>query len=284
MSILKIPKTILTMKNIKILFCTALLLCLLSLPSYAATLNLFSSDYDNDKWQVEEIVFTQEDIIPIEWYPLRAASECLPIDVSWDDATREIVVYSHEMAKINAFIAEQRYHADNIPASKLKIKDGVTYCSPEFLSKLLPKTGFVYDNEVYCFNGETVSSKLIKHDDSYTFKASAITSMYELKLKLPENYAFVRKYLTGGISLVKVGTHRNVLSYAAAYVFPKANKPDAYIISNSTHPLYDFEPYVKYLTKLICHEAYHVYLERIGKQSETDAMKYGREIYHNLQY
>lgn len=272
------------MKNIKILFCTALLLCLLSLPSYAATLNLFSSDYDNDKWQVEEITFAQEDAILDEWYPLRAISECLPIDVSWDDATRDIVVYSHEMAEINIFIAEQRYHADDIPTSKLKIKDGVTYCSPEFLSKLLPKTGFVYNNEVYCFNGEMVSSKLIKHDDRDTFKASAITSMYELKLKLPNDYAFVRKYLTGGISLVKVNTHKNVPSYAAAYVFPKVKKPVAYIISNSTHPLYGFEPYGEYLIELICHEAYHVYLERIGKQNETNAMKYGREIYHNLQY
>lgn len=266
------------MKNIKILFCTALLLCLLSLPSYAATLNLFSSDYDNDKWQIEEIVFAQEDIIPIEWYPLRAISECLPIDVSWDNATRDIVVYSHEMAEINAFIAEQRYHVGNIPASKLKIKDGVTYCSPEFLSKLLPKTGFVYDNEVYYFDGEMINSKLIKHDNSDTFKASVITSMYELMLKLPEDYAFVRKYLTGGISLVKVYTHKNVPSYAAAYVFPKVKKPVAYIISNSTHPFYGYEPYGKYLTELICHEAYHVYLERIGKQSETDAMKYGRKI------
>lgn len=263
------------------IICIMLIICLLPVPTQA--LNLFKTDYDKDKWEVETITFDLPDTVPESWYPLKAVSEYLPIDVDWDDVTREIVVYSHEMAEINTVIAERKYCVDNIPTSKLIIKDGVTYCSPEFLSTLLLKTGFVYNNEVYCFCAEKVSSKLIKHDDSDTFKASAITSMYELKLKLPEDYAFVRKYLTGGISLTKVGTHKNIPSYVAAYVFPKVKKPVAYIISNSTHPLYDLEPYGEYLTKLICHEAYHVYLDRIGKQSETGAMRYGRKIYRNLQ-
>ena len=110
------------------IICIMLIICLLSFPTQA--LNLVKADYDKDKWEVETITFDLPDAVPESWYPLKEVSEYLPIDVEWDDITREIVVYSHEMAEINIFIAEQRYHADNIPASKLKIKDGVTYCSP----------------------------------------------------------------------------------------------------------------------------------------------------------
>ena len=120
------------------IICIMLIICLLPVPTQA--LNLFKTDYDKDKWEVETITFALPDTVPKSWYPLKAVSEYLPIDVDWDDVTREIVVYSHEMAEINTVIAERKYCVDNIPTSKLIIKDGVTYCSPEFLSTLLLKT------------------------------------------------------------------------------------------------------------------------------------------------
>ena len=83
------------MKYIKFSFCLMLFICLLTIPSYA--LNLVYSDYDNDEWQTIEINFAPVDTIPDGWYPLRASSKYLPIDVSWDDKNRQVVVYSHDL-------------------------------------------------------------------------------------------------------------------------------------------------------------------------------------------
>lgn len=250
----------------------ALLFCVLTTPCQALT--LFEANYDADIYAIQQINF---DIIPSvlqDWVPFRAASEYLPIDVSWDESTKEVVVYSHELARTNIFYKEQRYKPCTLPPT-LTIVDGVTYCSPQFLKNNLSGRGFVYNGEVFYFSGETVESKLIKSNGNNVFKDNAITSMYQLKLKSPDDYAFVRKYLTGGIEYVQRNNIPKNAFGAYAYIYPNRRKPVCYIVKGYSSDAT--------LASYIAHEAYHVYEYKTnGKSTEKAAKKYQQTIFNKL--
>lgn len=250
------------------------LLFSLSAPVYA--LSLFSADYDADIYTVSNINFNIQESIQEGWYPLKVVSAFLPIDVSWDESTREVVVYSHELARTNIFYEGRRYKANRLP-SNLKIVDGVTYCSPQFLTNNLSGRSFIYDGKVHYFIGEKVKSKLIKANGNSVFKDNVITSMYQLKLKSFDDYAFVRKHLSGGIEYAtKQQVPQNAFN-AVAYTYPYRKKPVCYIIRAHNGGAT--------LASYIAHEAYHVYeCKTKGDSTEKAAKEYQKLILNKLIY
>ena len=233
----------------------------------ASTLYAFKSDYDADKYTTTQIHFQTPSSIPQDWYPLKEASNYLHIDISWDNTTREIIIDNFAMQRINSNIPEKRYNANKLP-STLKIKNGITYCSPNFLSNLLYGIGFKYNGEVYYFDGEIVSSELIKSGTSTRFKSNVITSMYQMKLKLPNEYDMLRNCISGGIQYVDKSS---VPVNYVGYVYEYSENPICYIVGDK---------YVgANLASLIAHEGYHVWQYRNGLDvDENDAKEYERMI------
>lgn len=248
----------------------ALIFCLITTPCHALT--LFQTDYDGDSYTETTISFNTPipDSVPEGWLPLREASNYLPITVDWDNTTKEIIVKADLYAnKINA-IKEKRYKIDTLSSlyfEDLMVVNGVTYCSPRFLTNRLPNVSFRYSGEVYYFQGETETSKLIRGDDD--FKNKVLTTMYNIKLALPEDYKLIRSCLTGGIKQVKP---EDADVFANAYVYPTVRNPIAYIVGGKYSDI----------TYLIAHEAYHVWLERNARQSEKLAREYGQRVSNEL--
>ena len=201
---------------------------------------------------------------------MRETSQYTPITVDWDNTTKEIIVKADLYAnKLNS-LKEKRYKIDilcSLYFEDLMVVNGVTYCSPRFLTNRLPNVSFRYSGEVYYFQGETETSKLIRGDDD--FKNKVLTTMYNMKLALPEDYKLIRSCLTGGIKQVK---SEDTDVFANAYVYPTARKPIAYIVGGKYSDI----------TNLIAHEAYHVWLERNAKQSENLAREYGQRVSYKL--
>ena len=127
----------------------------------ASTLYTFKSDYDADKYTTASIDFDIPTSIEHNWYPLRDSSKYLPIEVSWDNKTREVVIRRENAVQLTNLsantnkITEKRYKSNKLPSAMLKIENGVTYCFPKFLASLLGGVGFMYDGEVYYFDGES---------------------------------------------------------------------------------------------------------------------------------
>ena len=233
----------------------------------ASTLHTFKSNYDADKYISTQINFQTPCAIPQDWYPLKAVSAYLPIEVNWDNKTREVVIDNFPLQKMNPNIQGYRYKTNKLPDS-LKIKNGVTYCSPNLLSYLLHGVGFRYNDEVYFFDGENVQSNLIKSGASKFFKDSVITSMYQLKLKAPNEYDMLRDCLSGGIQYVN---KNNASVDYVGYVYPNIKNPVCYIVKDR---------YIgANLASLIAHEGYHVWQYRNGLDvDEDDAKEYERMI------
>lgn len=228
-----------------------LTLCLcLSVPCSALT--FFQADYDADEW-------TTETVYEGDWLPLRELSSILPYTVEWKDRT--IYIYANRTWTIKP---------DWWLPPDVKIVDGVTYVTPKYLDGILGGRAFRYDGELYVYHGESTSSKLVR--GSETFRANVLTTMYRLKMVLPEDYKLIRRHLNGGIEEM---TFRNGLPYGtAAYIYPAASKPTAYIVAAGLTG--------GNLAELIAHEAYHVYLYRQGKQNESEATEYGQQIKYVL--
>lgn len=245
----------------------ALVLALTVTPCHALT--LFQTDYDGDSYTETTISFNTPipDSVPEDWLPLREASNYLPITVDWDNTTKEIIVKADLYAnKLNS-LKEKRYKADNLSAEDLIVVNGVTYCSPKFLTTRLPHISFRYNGELYYLQGETKTSKLIQGEDA--FRKEVLTTMYNIKLALPEDYKLIRSCLTGGIRQKII---KNEIVTYNAYVYPTARKPIAYIVDYKHSDL----PY------LISHEAYHVWLVRNASQSEKLAIEYGQRVSNYL--
>lgn len=249
---------------------------LLTITTPSAAISLFESDYDSDIWSVERITYDIPEDIPDGWIPLRASSEYLPIDVRWDNDRREIVVHSHDLPWTSKAMCTRRYKADNLPVEMI-IKDGVTYCSPRLLASFLEQRGFLYNGEVYYFNGESRNSKLVNSGNSQIFKDKVLTVMYELKLKSPDDYAFIRKYLTGGIAYSTKTNVPNAVSGSFAYIYPTVKKPICYIVGDKKSG--------GRLANFIAHEAFHVWQYKNGgldRINEEEAWEYGLRIEHLL--
>lgn len=233
----------------------------------ASTLYTLKSDYDADKYKTTQLNYKIPLSISQDWYPLKDASKYLPIEVSWDNKTREVIICSENTIQLlnssnSSTKTEKRYKSNKLPSTMLKIENGVTYCSPKFLTSLLGGVGFMYDSEVYYFDGENVSSRLINSGKSERFKSNVITSMYQMKLKMPDEYEFVRKHLPGGIRCIEKGSDKNIPNHALAGVYVQKSKPYCCIVGDKLTGIN--------LASVIAHESYHVYQYKNGMEVDED--------------
>lgn len=209
----------------------------------SSTLNLFQTDYDADAYAVTPITFAIPADVPEGWYPLRAVSEYLPIEVSWDGVNQEVVVVSEAVRQVRPLTAERRFKASRLPPN-LCIKRGVTYCSPQFLTGMLPGISFRHEDQVYSFNGESVNSETIQGNKR--FRSWCLTALYRMKLLLPEDYEFIRNHLKG---IVLDDGYGEFPVSANAYIYLK--KAVCHIMDRTA--------YGGQLAGYIAHEAYHVW-------------------------
>lgn len=222
------------------------LFCLIITPCHALT--FFKADYDADSYTTENLDYG-------EWLPLRELSSILPYEVEWKDRT--IYVYADKTWEIKP---------DRWIPPGVKIVDGVTYVTERYMRRFVPDSSFLYQNELYVFDGETERSELVRGNE--TFRENVLSTMYRLKIALPKDYKLIRKHLRGGIE--ESETEPGMPLQASAYIFPTASRPTAYIVASAMTGAN--------LAELIAHEAYHVYLERWNKQSEDKAIEYGQQI------
>jgi hypothetical protein len=128
---------------------------------------------------------------------------------------------------------------------------------------------------VYYIAENIPNSKLIQERSSTVFERKVLSAMLEIKLKLPEDYAFIRKYLTGGIKYV---THSEVpagIEGAFGYIYSSAKNPICHVVGDSQYR------YV--LARTIAHEAHHAWEYRNGGIDEDAAYAYGDMVKDLLQ-
>lgn len=241
----------------------------------ASELYLFQTDIDNNDFDTTKIFFEVPASIYESWYPLRKAAEYLPITVDWDASTQEIVIFSNAIQMIRPLCAEQRYDRQKIETyeADIKIVDGVTYCSGKFLSQHLQGVGFLYKNSIFYYTGGVESAAYINSGDSTKFFSYINTSLYELYLKLPDDYQFITENLPGGICFVDEDD--TPYDYALGYVYPYSQTPTCYIVGDRFTGAT--------LTSIIAHEAMHVYQARMGVlSSEKAAQQYEARILDEL--
>ena len=214
----------------------SIILCLcLSIPSHALT--FFRTDYDGDTY-VEETAYSGD------WLPLRELSEILPYSVEWKDRT--VYIYADRTWEIKP----DRWMPDGV-----SILDGVTYVTPDYMRRFLSGISFLYEDELYVFNGEAKRSRLVRGDED--FRQNALTALYRMKLAAPDTYDMIRRNLTGGVESVE--RPADIPIGALAYVYPSRREPTAYIIG---------KPEETILARRIVHEAVHV--EQYRNERELD--------------
>lgn len=221
------------------------LLCLTVTPCHALT--LFQTNYDDD-------VYETEIVCESEWLPLSNLSEFLPYNVEWNSETRTISITAARTIKIRP---------DWWIPPGVKIESGVTYVTPKYLCGLLGAEAFMYDGELYVFDGEIEKSALIKGNEE--FRKGALTTLFRMKLVAPEIYEMVRKNLTGGVQ----GISREELSPSIplntlAYVYPYRRNPIAYILGDTSGVA---------LARRLAHEGVHVRQAREGREIEEEEAK-----------
>lgn len=227
----------------------ALVLALTVTPCHALT--VFDADYDADEWTTERLDYG-------DWFPLRELSSILPYEVEWKDRT--IYVYAERTWTIKP---------DWWIPEGVKIVDGVTYVTPEYMKRFLPGICFMYGGELYVLDDVT-ESKLIR--GSERFKQNAITALYWMKLAVPDTYSMVRDCLSGGVESVERPDFAPVNT--AAYTYPSRRNPTAYIIGNPSGTV---------LAGRIVHEAFHVRQYREGREiSEKQAKQAQMQIIEEL--
>lgn len=256
---------------IKKILVTALMLSFFITPINAAELKCFETDYDNSVYTVETVIIDTPESVPSNWYPLRKMANMLHFQVEWDARNKTIIVH-HKV--VNDLWNTSVYTLQDIEKSNdLMIVDGVTFCSPYFLYIMSNGFSFVYDDAIYYYSGESVVSELIRDHEDEFFRAYVNTSMYELYLKYPECYKYIRTYLDGGIersTKVREGKYQNVLGYT----YPFLDEGICFILGDINGAR---------LTSIIVHEATHVYQARNGLAMTEDLPnKYGDAIYHEL--
>lgn len=260
---------------IKKLVIALVLMFVLASPAYASELHLFETDVGNDSFQTADISFDVPETINKNWYPLRQVSAYLPIAVDWDNNTREVVIYSDAVRMLRPLCSEQRYNSKRLEVYKddVKIIDGVTYCSARFLQMFLSGVGFSYEDSIFCYIDESKSTSYINSGNSMRFRSYVNTSLYELYLKCPDDYQFIKENLPGGISYVDSRT--TPYWSALGYVYPYSNNPVCYIVGDRLAGAT--------LSSVIAHEAMHVYQARIGMwDSEKAAEQYEAEVLNKL--
>ena len=218
----------------------AMVLCLTVTPCYALT--LFDADYDADTWTTERLDYG-------DWLPLRELSSILPYTVEWKD--RMVYIYGERTWTIKP---------DRWMPEGVKIEDGVTYVTPDYMRRFLPGISFLYKDELYVFDGESEQSRLVRGDED--FRQNALTALYRMKLAATDTYDMIRRNLTGGVESVE--RPADIPLGALAYVYPSMSEPTAYIIG---------KPEETILARRIVHEAVHVEQYRNGREIDEEEAK-----------
>ena len=218
----------------------ALVLCLTVTPCHALT--MFKADYDVDS-------YTTETVYEGDWLPLRNLSQVLPYTVEWKDRT--VYIYAERTHTIRP---------DWYLPEGVKIENGVTYVTPDYMRRFLPGISFLYEDELYVFNGEAERSRLVRGDED--FRQNALTALYRMKLAATDTYDMIRRNLTGGVESVEQPA--DIPLGALAYVYPSRREPTAYIIG---------KPEETILAGRIVHEAVHVEQYRNGRELDEDEAK-----------
>lgn len=223
----------------------ALVLCLTITPSNALT--LFQTNYDDDAYETE-IVYEGE------WLPLSNLSKILPYDVEWNAETRTITITAARTIKIRS---------DWWIPPGVKIENGTTYVTSGFLCGLLGAEAFIYDGELYVFDGEVEKSALIKGNEE--FRKGALTILFRMKLVAPEIYEMVRENLSGGVQEIsREELPSSIPSTTLAYVYPYRRNPIAYIVGDTSGVA---------LARRLVHEGVHVRQAREGREIREEEAK-----------
>lgn len=264
----------------KKILCGVLMIYALVTPSNA--LSVVYGNYDNDRWDVEQISFSLPEEVPDGWHPLKEATSYFnQVYVTWEDSTKEVTVCSNDLF----WLYLETFSSSNLP-EYLIIKNGVTYCSPEYLATLVSNQGFYYDGELYYFVGETAKSELIR-SESETFRKNVLTILFQMKVVFPDVYTLIRENLTGGIEQIQ----RNELPYkfsydadrnlVAGYTNVGVSTPICYVV-NSFH-----NTKKENLAEVIAHEAYHIHCfnsnRDIGEELPTAYGNNVRELFASME-
>lgn len=223
----------------------ALVLCLTLTPCHALT--FFQADYNDNTYETE-IVYEGE------WLPLSNLSQILPYGVEWNSETRTITITAARTIKIRP---------DWWIPPGVKIENGVTYVTPKYLCGLLGVGAFVYDGELYVFDGEVEKSALIKGNEE--FRKGALTTLFRMKLVAPEIYEMVRENLSGGVQgISKEELPHSIPLNTLAYVYPYWRNPIAYIVGDTSGVA---------LARRLVHEGVHVRQARDGREIREEEAK-----------
>ena len=237
-------------------FITLLTVFMLSTTVFAGELNVTEAP----DCEVQTVTFEVPETVPSDWFPLEEVAAYLPIDVTHDQKAGKYVIDSEPMKKTWPALGHQEIYKASLQwrIKDFKLVDGTLYCSPWFLATRLGGVGFVHDGELWYCN---TTLDLEGHIQS---------AMLELQVVAPEEYAFVTKYLTGGIKAAE-----EKIPDALAYTYPHAAKPVCYInnprLTGAT------------LASNIAHEAWHVYQAKTGlKVEEQGASAHETEVLNTL--
>ena len=136
----------LTKITLRKIIVTTILLFVIITPCHALT--FFQADYDAD-------TYTTNTIYESDWLPLRELSFLLPYSVEWKD--RCVYIYTDTRT--------WKIRPDYWIPEGVKIENGVTYVTPRYMRMLVPDgTSFLYKDELYVFDGEIKTSKLIQRE------------------------------------------------------------------------------------------------------------------------
>lgn len=249
------------------IFCVCLLILCLIIPASAITIT--TSDYDNNIWNTEQVQFENPAEIPSDWFPLRKLTEYIPtLEVEWLSEEKQIQLYNAD--SYWPFVSYYDiYHLPN----GMKILNGVTYCSPNFLMTQLGSRGFVYNNEIYCYVGENVvSQKIICDKDEFRHKI--ISVLYQISVISPDTYDLIREYMTGGVEVI---TKADIPSYLSQGVVGFIRPGEFNPVCKLVHCSYNLQR--GNLASTLTHEAYHVYQwKNEGDRGEEIPTQRGHEI------
>lgn len=226
---------------------TVLTAILLSTTVFAGELNIT----DAPNCEVKTVTFETPADVASDWFPLEEVAEYLPIQVTRDKQAGKYVIESEPMKKVWPALGRQEIYEISLQwrTKDFKMVNDVLYCSPWFLATRLGGVGFVHEGDLWYCNTTLDLDGHIK------------AAMLELQVVAPEEYAFVTKYLTGGIKAAE-----EVVPDALAYTYPEAANPVCYIgnakLNGAT------------LASVIAHEAWHVHQAKsgmtIGEQGACD--------------